>query len=374
MPPIRSAPSSTTRCGSPKTVAEGGDGNLRYKLSKESAAKTLSLLMQTNFSGRAEIGLTGDDDLHVKVSADGSTWFEGLSLARASGQVRLGIDGTAGAPALAFASDTDNGAYRIGANNWALSVGGSKAVDLSASAVGVANMLNVGGSYINHIYADNGATGPTFLTLHDSTSPAANDTVFRAFHDGRDSIGTDTVFAMYEVIISSPTNGSEAGFISWRTVQAGALAPRMALKTGLVLGSPTGDDKGQGTLNATAVYDDNTLLTCFGVEYLVDGAVDVAKWDGYSPVGHNPVVHRFAEMLNEFDPRDPISYVAKMKADRALPGMPTEREWEQNALSIGSLHNHLWLATELLASALAGHVTRSQDIERRLVALEARLS
>ena len=39
-----------------KTVAEGGDGNLHYKMSKESATKTLSLLMQTNFSGRAEVG------------------------------------------------------------------------------------------------------------------------------------------------------------------------------------------------------------------------------------------------------------------------------------------------------------------------------
>ena len=39
-----------------KSVAEGGDGNLRYKLSKESAAKTLSFLFQDNYSGRAEIG------------------------------------------------------------------------------------------------------------------------------------------------------------------------------------------------------------------------------------------------------------------------------------------------------------------------------
>ena len=56
-----------------KTVAEGGDGHLRYKMSKESAAKTLSLLFQDNFSDRAEIGLTGDDDFHLKVSADGSS-------------------------------------------------------------------------------------------------------------------------------------------------------------------------------------------------------------------------------------------------------------------------------------------------------------
>ena len=56
-----------------KTVAEGGDGSLRYKLSKESVAKTLSFLFQDNYSGRAEIGLTGDDDFHFKVSPDGST-------------------------------------------------------------------------------------------------------------------------------------------------------------------------------------------------------------------------------------------------------------------------------------------------------------
>jgi hypothetical protein len=70
-----------------KTVAEGGDGNLRYKLSKESSAKTLSLLMQDNFSGRAEIGLTGDDDLHLKVSPDGTTWYEGIKIAAATGVV-----------------------------------------------------------------------------------------------------------------------------------------------------------------------------------------------------------------------------------------------------------------------------------------------
>jgi hypothetical protein len=70
-----------------KTVAEGGDGNLRYKMSKESAAKTLSLLMQDNYSGRAEIGLTGDDDFHFKVSPDGTTWYEGIQIAAATGAV-----------------------------------------------------------------------------------------------------------------------------------------------------------------------------------------------------------------------------------------------------------------------------------------------
>lgn len=73
-----------------KTVAEGGDGNLRYKMSKESAAKTLSLLMQTNFSGRAEVGLTGDDNLHVKVSADGSTWLDAVTIDKSTAKLTLG--------------------------------------------------------------------------------------------------------------------------------------------------------------------------------------------------------------------------------------------------------------------------------------------
>jgi hypothetical protein len=70
-----------------KTVAEGGDGHLRYKMSKESAAKTLSLLFQDNFSGRAEIGLTGDDDFHFKVSADGSSWLDAITIDRTTAKL-----------------------------------------------------------------------------------------------------------------------------------------------------------------------------------------------------------------------------------------------------------------------------------------------
>ncbi len=68
-------------------VADGGNGDLRYKLSKEGAAHTVSFLFQDDFSGRAEIGLTGDDDFHFKVSDDGATWREGLVIASDTGKV-----------------------------------------------------------------------------------------------------------------------------------------------------------------------------------------------------------------------------------------------------------------------------------------------
>lgn len=70
-----------------QTVADGGDGTLRYKLSKESADKTLSFLFQDDFVGCAEIGLAGDDDFHFKVSPDGSAWLESIKIDRATGRV-----------------------------------------------------------------------------------------------------------------------------------------------------------------------------------------------------------------------------------------------------------------------------------------------
>lgn len=73
-----------------KTAAEGGTGDLRCTLNKEAAAKTLSFLFQTGFSGRAELGLLGDDDLGIKVSADGAAWKTSARVARATGNVGLG--------------------------------------------------------------------------------------------------------------------------------------------------------------------------------------------------------------------------------------------------------------------------------------------
>lgn len=69
-----------------KYVANGGDGDLRLALNKESAAKTVSQLYQSNYSARAETGLIGDDNFHVKVSADGSTWKEAVVIDKTTGQ------------------------------------------------------------------------------------------------------------------------------------------------------------------------------------------------------------------------------------------------------------------------------------------------
>lgn len=57
----------------------------QLKINKASASDTASLLYQAGFSGRAELGLAGDNDFHLKVSADGSLWTEAFVLDAASG-------------------------------------------------------------------------------------------------------------------------------------------------------------------------------------------------------------------------------------------------------------------------------------------------
>lgn len=72
-----------------KYGSEGGSGDLRLTLNKEAAGRTVSQIYQTNWSGRAEIGLAGDDNFRIKVSADGATWRESLVIDRNTGAVSL---------------------------------------------------------------------------------------------------------------------------------------------------------------------------------------------------------------------------------------------------------------------------------------------
>ena len=74
-------------------VASGGTGDVRIQISKESSAKTASVVFSDAFSGRAEFGLTGDDDFHLKVSSDGATWFDAMKFDRATGRVSFPAGG-----------------------------------------------------------------------------------------------------------------------------------------------------------------------------------------------------------------------------------------------------------------------------------------
>jgi hypothetical protein len=67
--------------------------DIQVKINKNAIGDKASFLFQTGFSGRAEFGLLGDDNFTLKVSANGSTFFNALKMLAASGRVALKANG-----------------------------------------------------------------------------------------------------------------------------------------------------------------------------------------------------------------------------------------------------------------------------------------
>jgi hypothetical protein len=75
------------------------------------------------------------------------------------------------------------------------------------------------------------------------------------------------------------------------------------------------------------------------------------------------VARIFKDMIDDgFDPRDPVKYIARLRSDQALPGMPTRDTWEHNAIGQGELFSRLWLALEMLANVVVNHEERLQKL------------
>jgi hypothetical protein len=106
-----------------RTQDEGGNGDLRFTLNKQSSGASLSQIYQTAWSARAETGLMGDDKFRIKVSDDGSNWRVGLEIEPASGAASFS-GGSAGVPGLRFLEDHDTGFANLMADALSLVAGG----------------------------------------------------------------------------------------------------------------------------------------------------------------------------------------------------------------------------------------------------------
>lgn len=137
---VNTAADATNRLAvaSPATLLTHQGAGHQVKVNKATAADTASLLFQTDWSGRAEMGLAGSDSFAIKVSADGATFATAFS-AVSGGIVSLpaGVrvsDGTAGAPSISFDADTNTGIRRPGADQMGFVTGGTQRAVLTNSA------------------------------------------------------------------------------------------------------------------------------------------------------------------------------------------------------------------------------------------------
>ena len=124
---------------------------------------------------------------------------------------------------------------------------------------------------------------------------------------------------------------------------------RMRIIVGVQVGTPTDGDKGAGTLNANAVYDDGVLLT----DHVFDTHVDTQ----HRPHA-DPDIRAWQQKFNP-DWLDPQAFHAYCRTHRRLPEMPTRR----NEKSIGQVLNALTMSTELL-------IVHQEKLLKRLEVLE----
>lgn len=147
---------------------------------------------------------------------------------------------------------------------------------------------------------------------------------------GKDSAGNVTSFVRLDFYADDATDGSEDGSYRVTTVVAGTLAERLKVAAGLSMTGATGGDKGAGTINATAVYDDNTLLSCYVFDAAIDGKIDLAKWDGKVPGDRqHEDARRFSTRLDtDTNPLNLDSYIAHWREKRHLTSLPNEEKFD----------------------------------------------
>jgi hypothetical protein len=86
-------PDATNRLSinSPAALFNNAGTSFQMTLNKAASSDDALLVFQTGFSTRAIFGTGGSDDFTIKVSPDGSSFFDGLTIIRSTGKVRASL-------------------------------------------------------------------------------------------------------------------------------------------------------------------------------------------------------------------------------------------------------------------------------------------
>jgi len=229
---INAAADETNRltvAGAATLLTHDGAGH-QLKINKAAPGDTSSLLFQTNWSGRAEMGLAGDNNFSIKVSPDGATWKTALKADAAAGAVSVenlgvGVDvplmplhvagktvfgdsvnaarvtsGTPGNTGRALSLIDAGGAIRV----WRRAVGGNSAVIELATGTGSDNIADTA-----ILWWDLGVTHNTGrFEIRNRTGGGGGALVGLSIQPNmRIGIGTQSPHASAQVEVASTTRG-----------------------------------------------------------------------------------------------------------------------------------------------------------------------
>jgi Protein of unknown function (DUF2793)/Chaperone of endosialidase len=172
--------------------ASSGAGDIRVKVNKDAVGNTASILYQSNLSGRAEMGLMGDDQFRFKVSPRGSDWKDALVIDSTSARVQC---------------PTGISSSRIDL---------SQALDTSS--------IGLDGPLALRFFRSRGATtgGRSPVLINDAIGAIVANTWDGTQFIPAAAISLDTDFAGFA--------GMTGGRIAFSTTSAGLLAPRERIR------------------------------------------------------------------------------------------------------------------------------------------------
>lgn len=171
---------------SPASLFRHDGAGHQLKIDKASSAETASVLFQTGASGRAEIGLTGDNRLHVKASADGTVWKDLLVVDPTADRVQLPLAGGS----LRIDALGSGGVLFADANR---DVRTSAGMSFNASL----NQLTLSGDAAHVPLALSSATDWTGIALSCSASPTRNGVLALNSNGSIVVVGDSTSGALY---------------------------------------------------------------------------------------------------------------------------------------------------------------------------------
>jgi len=136
------------------------------------------------------------------------------------------------------------------------------------AGAGSAQINTTGGETLTLQATNEDAGGVNIGGNHISTSPAANDAIFKFSANARDSGNNDTLYGDFAFRITDPTDTSETANIRIRLISAGSLLTPLTLT-------------GAGVLNALASYQVNgtQVVGARVVDARADDAVSLGAYD-----------------------------------------------------------------------------------------------